>query len=191
MVDNRPRCPWLDLSKADYVHYHDTEWGTPIYDDHTLFEFLTLESAQAGLSWYTILKKRENYRAAFANFDPVKVASFDQEMVEKLMLNAGIVRHRQKIQAAIHNAKLVLEIQKEHGSLSDYLWGFVEHQVIVRHSSCLEDYAVATTAESDLLFKALKKRGFKFLGSTTVYAFMQACGMVNDHSVDCFRREQV
>ncbi|UJF18158.1 DNA-3-methyladenine glycosylase I [Vibrio sp. SS-MA-C1-2] len=191
MAEQKIRCPWLDLSKEDYVHYHDTEWGVPIYDDQTLFEYLTLESAQAGLSWYTILKKRENYRTAFANFDPIEVAEFDQEKVEELLQNSGIVRHRQKINAAIHNAKLVLEIQKEHGSLSDFLWGFVDHKVIIRHSNTLEDYQVATTPESDKLFKALKKRGFKFLGSTTVYAFMQACGMVNDHSKDCYRRNQV
>jgi DNA-3-methyladenine glycosylase I len=164
------RCPWLDTSKPDYVDYHDHEWGVPVYDDQLLFEFLTLESAQAGLSWYTILKKRANYKNAFANFDVNKVAAFTEQDLETLMQNEGIVRNRLKIAATINNAKCFIAIQKEFGSFSDYQWRFVGNKPQV---------------------KDLKKRGFKFLGPTTVYAYMQACGMVNDHSNNCFRKEEV
>ena len=184
------RCPWLDTSKPDYVAYHDLEWGVPMHDDNKIFEFLVLESAQAGLSWYTILKKRENYRKAFANFDPVAVASFDEEDVEQLMNNSGIVRNRRKIEAAINNAQRFLEVQTEFGCFADYIWGFVAGTPKTNHLECLADYP-ATTAESDILAKDLKKRGFKFLGSTTIYAHMQATGMVNDHSIDCFRRAEI
>ncbi|WP_286267313.1 DNA-3-methyladenine glycosylase I [Thalassotalea atypica] len=188
--DTPCRCPWLDTSKPDYVEYHDKEWGVPVHDDQTLFEFLTLESAQAGLSWYTILKRREGYRNAFAQFDINKVAAFSDSDIEALVQDTGIIRHRGKIEAAVNNAKQFIKIQQEFGSFSKYQWGFVNHQTIVNDINELADYP-ATTPESDAFSKDLKKRGFKFVGSTTIYAHMQACGMVNDHSQDCFRRTQV
>lgn len=181
------RCPWLDTSKADYVKYHDEEWGVPVHDDKVMFEFLVLESAQAGLSWYTILKRREGYRKAFANFDARKVAKFDQAKVEELVQNPEIIRHRGKIEAAIGNAKVFLEIQKEFGSFCDYMWAYVDHNPIQNTIKQLSDYP-ATSDISDAISKDLKKRGFKFFGSTICYAHMQACGLVNDHSQDCFRR---
>lgn len=187
---NLCRCPWLDTTKADYVDYHDEEWGVPVYDDQKIFESLTLESAQAGLSWYTILKRREGYRAAFENFDVNKVALFNDEKVEALVVNPEIIRHRGKIKAAINNAKLFIEIQNEFGSFSNYMWGFVNHKTIVNQWSNMADYP-ATTKESDAWSKDLKKRGFKFVGSTICYAHMQACGMVNDHSVGCYKRSQI
>ena len=187
---NLCRCPWLDTTKADYVDYHDEEWGVPVYDDQKIFESLTLESAQAGLSWYTILKRREGYRAAFENFDVNKVALFNDEKVEALVVNPEIIRHRGKIKAAINNAKLFIAIQNEFGSFSNYMWGFVNHKTIVNHWSNMADYP-ATTKESDAWSKDLKKRGFKFVGSTICYAHMQACGMVNDHSVGCYKRSQI
>ena len=187
---NLCRCSWLDTTKDDYVAYHDEEWGVPVYDDQKLFENLTLESAQAGLSWYTILKRREGYRTAFENFDVNKVALFNDAKVEELVLNSEIIRHRGKILAAINNAKLFIEIQKEFGSFSHYMWSFVNHKTIVGHWAKPADYP-ATTKESDAWSKDLKKRGFKFVGSTICYAHMQACGMVNDHSSDCYKRSQI
>lgn len=184
------RCPWLDTSKPDYVAYHDEEWGVPLYDDQKLFEFITLESAQAGLSWCTILKKREGYRRAFANFDVKTVASFSEADIERLMLDEGIVRNRLKISATINNAKRFLEIQQEFGSFSNYQWQFVDNQPQVSNLNELSDYPAITEA-STAFAKDLKKRGFKFLGPTTVYAHMQACGMVNDHSNDCFRKAEI
>ncbi|MCV6621668.1 MAG: DNA-3-methyladenine glycosylase I [Cellvibrionaceae bacterium] len=184
------RCPWLDTSKEDYVRYHDEEWGVPVYDDKVMFEFLVLESAQAGLSWYTVLQRREGYRKAFANFDAKKVAKFDQAKVDELVQNPAIIRHRGKIEAAISNAKIFLEIQKEFGSFSDYMWAYVNHKPIKNKITKMEEYP-ATTDISDAISKDLKKRGFKFFGSTICYAHMQACGLVNDHSQDCFRRTQV
>lgn len=188
--ENHCRCPWLDTTKPDYVAYHDDEWGVPVYDDQKLFEYLTLESAQAGLSWYTILKRRDGYRRAFGNFDVNKVALFTEEKVEELLLNEGIIRHRGKINAAINNAKLFIAIQSEFGSFSKYMWGFVGHKTIVNNWQKLEDYP-ATSKESDAWSKDLKKRGFKFVGSTICYAHMQACGMVNDHSSNCYKRSQI
>ena len=184
------RCPWLDTSKDDYVAYHDNEWGIPVYDDQTLFEFITLESAQAGLSWYTILKKRAGYRRAFLNFDVIKVAQMDEQDVERLMLDEGIIRNRLKITATINNAKRFMEIQQEFGSFSNYQWQFVGAKPLVNDLDKLSDYPAITEA-STAFAKDLKKRGFKFLGPTTVYAHMQACGMVNDHSNDCFRKTQI
>lgn len=184
------RCPWLDTSKEDYVRYHDEEWGVPVYDDKVMFEFLVLESAQAGLSWYTVLQRREGYRKAFANFNAKKVAKFDQSKVDELVQNPAIIRHRGKIEAAISNAKIFLEIQKEFGSFSDYMWAYVNHKPIKNKITKMEEYP-ATTDISDAISKDLKKRGFKFFGSTICYAHMQACGLVNDHSQDCFRRTQV
>jgi len=184
------RCSWLDTSKPDYVKYHDEEWGVPVYDDRKLFESLTLESAQAGLSWYTILKRRQGYRDSFANFDVEIVSKYDQYKAEELMLNSSIIRNRGKINAAINNAKLFIEIQNEFGSFSDYMWRFVDNKTIVNGYSNLGDYP-ATSSESDTWSKDLKKRGFKFVGSTICYAHMQACGMVNDHSIECYKRKQI
>ncbi len=184
------RCPWLDTSKPDYVAYHDDEWGIPVHDDKTMFEFLILESAQAGLSWYTILKRRDGYRQAFANFDVNTVASFDEQVVEKLMQNEGIIRNRAKIKAAISNAKIFIEIQQEFGSFCDYLWGFINHSTIVNEIRTKEDYP-ATSPVSDEISKDLKKRGFKFFGSTICYAHLQACGLINDHSMNCYKRSQI
>lgn len=184
------RCPWLDTTKPDYVAYHDQEWGVPLYNDQTLFEFITLESAQAGLSWYTILKKRDGYKKAFANFDVEKVASFTHDDIERLMLNKDIVRNRLKIAATVNNAKRFIEIQKEFASFSNYQWQFVSNKPLVSQLNNIDDYP-AITEESTAFAKDLKKRGFKFLGPTTVYAYMQACGMVNDHSNDCFRKNEI
>ncbi len=184
------RCPWVDLDKPDYVAYHDHEWGVPVHDDRSLFEFLTLESAQAGLSWYTVLRKRENYRKAFAEFDPKKVARFSEKKVETLLGDAGIIRNRMKITAVINNARCFLQIQDEFGSFDAYIWRFVDGEPIVNELRDLADYP-ATSKESDELSKDLKRRGFKFVGSTICYAHMQATGMVNDHSLDCFRRGEL
>ena len=184
------RCPWLDTSKPDYVKYHDKEWGVPVYNDEKLFELLTLESAQAGLSWYTILKRRQGYYDAFANFNVEVVSKYDQNKVEELMLNSAIIRNRGKINATIKNAKLFIEIQKEFGSFSNYMWAFVDNKTIVNEYSDLSDYP-ATSPESDAWSEDLKKRGFKFVGSKICYAHMQACGMVNDHSIKCYKRKQI
>jgi DNA-3-methyladenine glycosylase I len=191
MSEKEPcRCPWLDTSKPDYVKYHDDEWGVPVYDDQKLFEYLTLESAQAGLSWYTILKRRDGYRKAFANFDVNKVALFDETNFEALIVNKDIIRNRLKIKAAINNAQCFIEIQKEFGSFSKYMWEFVNNITIVNKINNLDDYQ-ATSPESDAFCKDLKKRGFKFVGSTICYAHMQACGMINDHSLSCYKRSQI
>lgn len=178
------RCSWPGTDPL-YIQYHDTEWGKPIFDDHKLFECLTLESAQAGLSWITILRKRENYRKAFANFDPKKVARFTEAKVQRLMKDAGIVRYELKIRAAINNAQCFLEIQKEFGSFSAYQWSFVDHKVI-SHKLKPGALPIITIQEAVTFSKDLKRRGFKFLGPTTVYAHMQATGMVNDHVTTCF-----
>ena len=184
-----PRCPWLDESKADYVAYHDEEWGVPVHDDRTLFEFLMLESAQAGLSWYTVLRKRANYRRAFAQFDPAKVARFSEANIEKLLQDPGIIRNRLKVQAAVNNAQCFLQVQDEFGSFDAYSWRFVNGEPTVNKLLTPADY-LATSSQSDAFSKDLKARGFKFVGSTIVYAYMQATGMVNDHTVDCFRHGQ-
>jgi len=187
---NKCRCAWLDATKPDYVKYHDEEWGVPLYDDTKLFEFITLESAQAGLSWYTILKKRAGYKKAFANFNVQKVANFTPDDIERLMQDESIVRNRLKIAATVNNAQRFIEIQKEFGSFSNYQWQFVGNKPIISDLNSVED-TPAITEESKAFAKDLKKRGFKFLGPTTVYAHMQACGMVNDHSNDCFRRAEI
>lgn len=183
------RCPWVDETKPDYVEYHDKEWGVPVHDDKTMFEFIILESAQAGLSWYTILKRREGYKRAFADFDVEKVAAFTQETVEVLMQDTGIIRNRGKINATIGNAQAFIAIQKEFGSFCNYYWGFVDHKPITDTFEQLGEYP-ATTEVSDKISKDMKKRGFKFFGSTICYAHMQACGLVNDHTEDCFRRSE-
>lgn len=184
------RCPWVDLSKPDYVEYHDKEWGVPVHSDRTLFEFLTLEGAQAGLSWYTVLRKRESYRKAFAGFDPKKVARYGKRQLDFLLQNSGIIRNRQKILAAINNARRFLEVQEEFGSFDAYIWRFVDGKPIVHKLRQLKDYP-STSAQSDALSKDLKKRGFKFVGSTICYAHMQATGMINDHLLECFRRREI
>ena len=184
------RCGWVDLTKPDYVEYHDKEWGVPVYDDTSQFEFLTLESAQAGLSWYTILKRRDNYRKAFAGFDVEKVAAFDENKIAELLQDEGIIRNKLKVNAAVSNARLFIEVQREFGSFCDYIWSFVGGKPIVNTLKGPEDFQ-ATSAESDALSKDLKKRGFKFVGSTICYAHMQAAGLVNDHTVDCFRRQEI
>lgn len=183
------RCGWCEKEEI-YAKYHDEEWGVPVLDDNKQFEFLVLESAQAGLSWLTILKRRENYRIAFENFDPAKVACFDETKVEELMNNSGIIRNRRKIEAAINNAKCFLKIQQEYGSFCNYIWGFVHGKPIVNAYERL-DQVPAATELSDAISKDLKCRGFKFLGSTIVYAHMQAVGIVNDHLVSCFRYNQI
>jgi DNA-3-methyladenine glycosylase I len=184
------RCAWVDLSKPDYVRYHDEEWGVPVFDDRRMFEFLTLEAAQAGLSWYTILKKRENYRKAFSDFDPAKVARFGPDRIERLLLDPGIVRNRLKVEAAVHNARLFLDVQAEHGSFSDYLWGFVGGRPKVHKIREGEAYPT-TSPESDVLSQDLKRRGFKFLGSTVCYAHLQATGLIEDHALDCYRKAEI
>jgi DNA-3-methyladenine glycosylase I len=182
------RCAWC-LSFEQYIEYHDKEWGVPVHDDKVHFEFLILEGAQAGLSWSTILKKREGYRKAFADFDPTKVAQFTDVKLEKLLLDPSIVRNRLKVYAAVNNAKRFLEVQKEFGSFDKYIWGFVNNKPIVSKRETLKDVP-ATTKESDALSKDLIKRGFKFVGSTVIYAHMQACGLVNDHLQSCFRYKE-
>ena len=184
------RCPWLDLDKPDYVAYHDREWGVPVHDDRKHFEFLTLESAQAGLSWYTVLRKRANYRQAFAEFDPAKVARFNATKIEQMLQDPGLIRNRRKISAAVENARHFLAVQDEFGSFSTYIWRFVDGEPIVNEFRTLADLP-ATSRESDALSKDLKSRGFKFIGSIVIYAHMQATGMVNDHVLDCFRRSQI
>jgi DNA-3-methyladenine glycosylase I len=184
----KTRCGWA-ISESSIV-YHDTEWGVPQHDDRILFEFLILEGAQAGLSWSTILNKRENYRRAFDNFDARKIAKYDSRKVKKLLADAGIVRNRLKIAAAIQNAKATLAVQKEFGSLEKYLWQFVSGQPIRNKWKSIKQVP-ARTVESDAMSKDLLRRGFKFVGSTICYAFMQAVGMVNDHTADCFRYREI
>ena len=184
------RCPWLDLDKPDYVAYHDREWGVSVHDDRKHFEFLTLESAQAGLSWYTVLRKRANYRKAFAKFDPAKVARFNAAKIEQMLQDPGLIRNRRKIGAAVENARHFLAVQDEFGCFDAYIWRFVDGEPIVNEFRTLADLP-ATTRESDALSKDLKSRGFKFIGSTVIYAHMQATGMVNDHVLGCFRRGQI
>ncbi len=183
------RCSWCDGNDL-YVNYHDNEWGVPVYDDNKQFEFLVLESAQAGLSWLTILKRRDNYRKAYDNFDPVKVASYGDKKIKELLNNEGVIRNKLKIAASVSNAKLFLDIQEEFGSFSDYLWGFVNNKQVVNSWNELSEVP-ANTDLSDKITKDLKQRGFKFIGSTIIYAHLQASGIVNDHVVDCFRYKEV
>lgn len=183
------RCSWAGTDPL-YISYHDHEWGVPVHDDRELFEMLILEGAQAGLSWITILKKRDNYRAAFDEFDPHKMARYNTRKVQALLDNPGIVRNRLKIAAAIHNAKMLLELQEQEGSFDDYLWRYLDGKPIV-NAWCNLKEVPPRTALSDTISKDLSKRGFKFVGSTICYAFMQAVGMVNDHAIDCFRHRQL
>jgi DNA-3-methyladenine glycosylase I len=183
--DDRPRCAWSQHSDI-YVAYHDQEWGVPLHDDRLLFEFLVLEGAQAGLSWITILRKRDNYRQAFDHFDAEKIVRYDDARVAALLQDPGIVRNRLKVQAAIHNARAFLAVRDEFGSFDRYIWQFVDGQPIVNRFASMGELP-AKTPRSDAMSKDLAKRGFKFVGSTICYAYMQATGMVNDHTVDCFR----
>ena len=184
------RCGWVPADQPLYLAYHDDEWGVPVHDDRRLFEMLTLEGAQAGLSWSTILNKREGYRRAFVGFDPVKVGRFTPAKVERLLQDPGIVRNRMKVESTVNNAARVAEVQRELRSLDDYLWSFVGGQPIVGRFRKLGDIP-AETAESRTMSKDLKKRGFAFVGPTVCYAFMQACGLVQDHVADCFRYREL
>jgi DNA-3-methyladenine glycosylase I len=186
MTESSGRCPWAGNDPL-YVAYHDKEWGVPVHDDRKLFEVLTLEGAQAGLSWITILRKRENYRKAFAGFDPKKVSRFDAAKIRVLLKNEGIVRNRLKVHSTVTNAKAFLAVQKEFGSFDDYVWGFVGGKPIRNSFGSMKEIPPQSEI-SDKLSKDLKKRGFRFVGSTICYAFMQAVGMVNDHLTDCPRR---
>lgn len=186
----KKRCPWVAPDNQMYVEYHDKEWGKPVHDDRVHFEFLILESAQAGLSWSTVLKKRENYRRAFAQFDATKVSKFTQKKVEQLLKDEGLIRNRLKIEAAINNAKRFLEVQKEFGSFDKYIWQFVGGKTIRLRPKNIKQYR-ACSPESDALSKDLKERGFKFVGSTIMYAHMQATGLIDEHSIDCFKGAKV
>jgi len=187
---DKVRCSWCENSFDEYVKYHDEEWGKPVHDDVRHFEFLILEGAQAGLSWATILKRRHGYRKAFADFNAKVVSKYSQEKIEVLLLDPGIIRNRLKVNGAVNNAIKFLEVQKEYGSFDKYIWGFVDGKPIINKRQKMSEVP-ATTIESDALSKDLKKRGFKFVGSTIMYAHMQACGLVNDHTIDCFRYKEV
>jgi DNA-3-methyladenine glycosylase I len=184
------RCPWVNPEDAGYTAYHDREWGVPVHDDRIWFEFLTLEGAQAGLSWATVLRKRENYRAAFEGFDPSRVARFGAGTIEALLKNPGIIRNRAKIEAAVSNAVEFLRVQEELGSFDAYMWGFVGGAPMVHEIRGPGDYQ-ATSPESDCMSRDMKKRGFRFVGPTICYAHMQATGLVNDHTLGCFRRSEI
>ena len=186
MTDSKKRCPWASSLDAEYTRYHDEEWGRPVHDDRLLFEMLTLEGAQAGLSWATILRKRANYRRAFANFDPNKIARFTTARRGKLLADPGIVRNRLKIESTVTNARLFLKLQKEFGSFDRYLWDFVGGQPVIS-ARPLGERLPARTDLSDRISKDLRRRGFRFVGSTIIYAFLQAVGVVNDHTADCYR----
>jgi DNA-3-methyladenine glycosylase I len=185
----KTRCPWVSQDPM-MIHYHDNEWGVPVHNDRLLFEFLVLEGAQAGLSWTTILKKRENYRTAFSNFEPEQVAAYDDGKLEELRNNPGIVRNKLKIGSAVTNASLILELTAEFGSFNSFIWKFVNEIPIQNNWEELSDIP-SSTPESEKMSKELKRRGFKFVGPTICYSFMQAVGMVNDHTVDCFRHNQL
>lgn len=187
-IENINRCAWCEKDDL-YRDYHDNEWGKPVYEDNLLFEFLILETFQAGLSWYTVLTKRENFRKAFDNFDYKKIAKYKESKIEELLQNEGIIRNKLKVKATISNAIAFMEVQKEFGSFSKYIWNFVNGKPIDNKPKTLKDVP-ATTPLSDAISKDLKKRGFKFVGSTVMYAHMQATGMVNDHVEDCFTRNK-
>ena len=186
-METKQRCAWCEKDDL-YRNYHDNEWGKPVYDDETIFEFLILETFQAGLSWYTVLAKRENFRKAFDNFDLLKVANYSEDKMAELAEDAGIIRNKLKIKATVTNAQAFIKVQEEFGSFSKYIWGFVDGKPIDNHPKTLSEVK-ATTPISDALSKDMKKRGFKFVGSTVMYAHMQATGMVNDHVMDCWTRK--
>lgn len=188
-MDEVRRCNW-SVSDPIYIKYHDKEWGVPVHNDRKLFEMIVLDGAQAGLSWLTILKKRENYRKAFDNFDPKKVAKYDKRKISQLLKNEGIIRNKLKVESAVTNAKAFLKVKKEFGTFDKYIWKFVDGKTKVNSWKTLK-HIPATSKESDAMSKDLKVRGFKFVGSTICYAFMQAAGMVNDHTVDCFRYKEL
>ena len=190
MSEPKRRCAWVNLADPLMVEYHDREWGMPVHDDRKHFEFLVLEGAQAGLSWSTVLRKREGYRRAFADFDPEKVARFTEKRIEKLLLDPSIIRNRQKVGSAVKNARQFLAVQVEFGSFDSYAWRFVDGRPRLNHVRTMKDIQ-ATSPQSDAFSKDLKARGFSFVGSTVIYAHMQAVGMVNDHLVDCFRYREV
>ncbi len=187
---SKPRCPWVPIHDPLYVVYHDREWGVPVHDDRLLFEFLILEGHQAGLSWATVLKKREHYRKVFDNFQVDKIARYDSRKIEELLSDPGIIRNRLKVEAAIQNARAVLQIQAEFGSFDAFIWQFVNGRPIVNHWKTLSEIPTRTP-ESDAMSRELKRRGFKFVGTTICYAYMQAVGMVNDHVTDCFRYREI
>lgn len=186
-MENKTRCAWCEKDDL-YRNYHDNEWGKPVYDDETIFEFLILETFQAGLSWYTVLSKRENFRKAFDNFDLIKIANYSEDKMAELAEDTGIIRNKLKIKATVTNAQAFIKVQEEFGTFSKYIWGFVDGKPIDNLPKTLNEVK-ATTPISDALSKDLKKRGFKFVGSTVMYAHMQATGMVNDHVVDCHTRK--
>ena len=186
----KKRCGWVQNAPEIYIKYHDEDWGVPIFDDTKLFELLILEGAQAGLSWLTVLKKRDNYRLAFESFDFEKVALYDEDKVQELLSNSGIIRNKLKVRSAIRNAKVFITIRAEFGSFSDYIWGFVDHKPIINCFESMSDIP-AKTELSDKISKDIKKRGMNFVGSTIIYAFMQSMGMVNDHEISCFRYRQL
>lgn len=186
-MENKTRCAWCEKDDL-YRNYHDNEWGKPVYDDETIFEFLILETFQAGLSWYTVLSKRENFRKAFDNFDLIKIANYSEDKMAKLAEDTGIIRNKLKIKATVTNAQAFIKVQEEFGTFSKYIWGFVDGKPIDNQPKTLSEVK-ATTPISDALSKDLKKRGFKFVGSTVMYAYMQATGMVNDHVMDCWTRK--
>jgi DNA-3-methyladenine glycosylase I len=188
-MKSKTRCSWCGTEPL-YVEYHDTEWGVPLRDEQKLFEFLVLETFQAGLSWITVLRKRENFRKVFDNFNYKKIALYDEEKIAELLQDAGIIRNKLKVRATISNAVAFMKIQKEYGSFSKYIWGFVNDAPIQNNIKSMSEIK-ATTVTSDKLSKDLKKRGFKFVGPTVIYAHMQATGMVNDHAIDCFRHKEV
>ena len=187
---SKQRCQWVGEGNSIMEHYHDHEWGVPVHEDRKHFEFLILEGAQAGLSWMTILKRREGYRKAFKNFDPSKVASFDAQMIEKLVANPEIIRNRLKITSSVENARQFLKVQEEFGSFDKYIWQFVDGKPIQNRRKSIKEIP-AETPESKALSKDLQKRGFRFVGPTIIYAHMQAIGMVNDHTIDCFRYQEL
>ncbi len=189
-MSNKTRCAWAENQFEEYITYHDEEWGVPVRNDRKHFEFLILEGAQAGLSWATILKRREGYRTAFAHFDPEVVATFDEDKIQELLQFEGIIRNKLKVRGAVTNAQKFLEVRKEFGSFDTYIWSFVDNKPIV-NTWVKREEVPATSKESDALSKDMKKRGFKFVGSTIMYAHMQACGLVNDHTVDCFRYGEI
>ena len=189
MMNEKVRCPWVGENDWN-KDYHDTEWGVPVHDDRKLFEFLILDAFQAGLSWLTILKKRENFRKAFDNFDAQKMANYSEDKIQELLQDAGIIRNKLKIRAAVSNAQAFLKLQKEYGSFDNYIWQFTEHKTIVNTWTKNEEIPVST-AMSDAMSKSLKENGFKFVGTTICYAFMQASGMINDHIICCFRYREV
>jgi len=190
MSESKLRCPWVENTFDNYVKYHDEEWGEPVHDDRVHFEFITLEGAQAGLSWSTILKRREGYRQLFAGFDPEKVAGFSEDTVEKIACNPAIVRHKKKVESVVSNARAFLQIQEEFGSFDTYIWEFVYGKPLINYFEKMEEVP-AKTKLSDQIAKDLKKRGFTFVGSTIIYAYMQACGLVNDHLTTCYRHKEL